>query len=109
MTNFLTWIKAFLKAHSVSSQTIASAWVCAVLLYSNNPAFHDYIKNAYAALPHGLHSFIAGIVIPVAIFWRTTHTTKVSAEVEDSSGGSAAATAVATVPEPTEPPAEAKK
>ena len=89
-------IKAWLKAHSITSQSVASAWVAAVLLYSNNPAFHDYVKNAYAALPKGFHSFVAGIVIPVAIFWRSTHTTTVTATVEDGSGQSAKAVATTT-------------
>lgn len=91
-------IKAWLKAHSLSSRSVASGWIVVVLLYSNSPAFHDYVRDAYAALPHGLHSFVAGIVIPVAIFWRSTHTTTVTATVEDGSGQSAAAAASTTAP-----------
>lgn len=97
-------IKAWLKAHSISSKTIAVAWINADLLYSNNRAFHDYVKNAYAALPHGLHSFLVGIVIPVAIFWRSTHTTRVTAEVED--GTPAVVQAKATVVTAPNPPTE---
>ena len=92
----MTFIATWLKAHSISSKSVATAWLMVVFLYANNPAFHDYIVAAYAALPRGFHSFIAGIVVPVAIFWRTTHTTKVSAEVEDGAPGVVEASASAT-------------
>lgn len=91
-------IQSWLKAHSITSQSVAYAWVAAVMLYSNNPDFHSYIQAAYSALPKGLHSFIVGIAIPVAIFWRTTHVTTVTATVEDGSGQTAAASAVTTAP-----------
>lgn len=71
MGKLAAWIKAWAQAHSITSQSIAGAWVAATLVYANDPAFHDYVKNAYAALPHGLHSFVAGVVIPFAIFYRS--------------------------------------
>jgi len=89
-------LKAWLAKHSISSKSIATGWLALVFLYANNPEFHDYIMNAYKALPKGLHSFLVGIVIPIAIFWRTTHSTKVSAEIEDGSPGVIKASASAT-------------
>ena len=92
----MDWLKAFLANHKITAHSAASLWVVATLLYANNAAFHDYVMNAYSALPHGLHSFLVGIVIPIAIFWRTTHSTKVSAEIEDGSPGVVRASASAT-------------
>lgn len=92
-------IKQWLAAHSVTSQSAASAWIGATLLYDNNPEFHDYLQHAYASIPHGLHSFIVGIVIPVAIFWRSQHTTTVTATIEDGSPAVVQAAAAVTTKE----------
>ena len=89
-------IKAWLKAHSITSKTVASAWIAATFLYNTNPDFKTYCQTMYASIPNGLHSFVVGFVVPVAIFWRSTHTTTVTATVEDGSGQTAAASAVAT-------------
>jgi hypothetical protein len=97
-------IKAWLKAHSFSSKSVVTAWLAVVFLYGNNSAFHDYVMHAYTSIPHGLHSFVVGIVIPVAIFWRTTHSTKVSAEIEDGVPGVVKASASASTTDLTAPP-----
>jgi len=91
-------IKTWLKAHSITSQTAASLWIGATLLYNTNPDFKSYCQMLYGMIPHGLHSFVVGIIVPVAIFWRSTHVTTVTATVEDGSGQSAAASAVTTSP-----------
>jgi len=91
-------LKAWLSAHSITSQTVASAWIGATFLYNTNPDFKNYCQNAYGMIPHGLHSFVVGIIVPVAIFWRSTHTTTVTATVEDGSGQSAVASAATTAP-----------
>lgn len=92
-------LKAWLAAHSITSQSIASLWIGLTLLYDNDSNFHDYLQHAYASIPHGLHSFIVGIVIPLAIFWRSTHTTKVTAEIEDGSPAVVNASASVTTKE----------
>jgi hypothetical protein len=89
-------LKAWLKAHSITSQTVASAWIGATFLYNTNPDFKSYCQTLYGMIPHGLHSFVVGIIVPVAIFWRSTHTTTVTATVEDGAGQSAAAVATTT-------------
>ena len=91
-------IKAWLKAHSISSQSVAAAWVMATVLYNTNPDFAAYCGQIYRAIPHGLHSFVVGFVVPIAIFWKSTHTTTVTATVEDGSGQTATATAAAVAP-----------
>ena len=93
-------IAAWLKSHSPTSKSVATLWLSAVFLYGNNPAFHDYLVGIYSTLPHGLHSFIVGAVVPAAIFWRTTHSTKVTAEIEDDSAGVVKASATATTVAP---------
>ena len=100
MDTITTW----LKAHSISSQSVAAVWVMATVLYNTNPDFAAYCGVIYRAIPHGLHSFLVGFVVPVAIFWRTTHTTKVSATVEDGTGQKAVAVAeTQAVPTPKVP------
>jgi hypothetical protein len=89
-------IKGWLKAHSITSQTAASTWIAATFLYNTNPAFKAYCQQLYADIPRGLHSFVVGFVVPVAIFWRSQHTTKVSAEIEDGQPGIAQAAAATT-------------
>jgi hypothetical protein len=89
-------IKQWLNAHSITSQSVAAAWVGATFLYNTNPDFKAYLQQLYGDIPHGLHSFVVGFVVPVAIFWRSTHTTKVTAEIEDGSPGVAQAAAAST-------------
>lgn len=93
-------IKKWLKAHSISSQSVAGAWIMATVLYNTNPDFAAYCGLMYRAIPKGLHSFLVGFVVPVAIFWKSTHSTTVSATVEDGSGQTATATAAAVAPTP---------
>lgn len=90
-------IMEWLRAHSITSQTAASVWIGATLLYNTNPDFKAYLQQLYGMIPHGLHSFVVGIVVPVAIFWRSTHTTKATAEIEDGAPGVAVA-AMTSVP-----------
>jgi hypothetical protein len=97
-------IKAWLAAHSISSQSVAAVWVMATVLYNTNPDFAAYCGLIYRGIPRGLHSFIVGIVIPIAIFWRTTHSTKVSAEIEDGAPGVVKASASATTTDLPAPP-----
>lgn len=89
-------IKAWLAAHSITSQSVASAWIAATFLYNTNPQFKAYLQTLYGDIPHGLHSFVVGIVVPVAIFWRSTHSTKVTAEIEDGAPGTAQVAAATT-------------
>lgn len=91
-------IKTFLSNHSISAKTVASAWLFLTGLWYAAPAFHDYVLNAYNALPKGIHGFIAGVVIPGLIFWRTQKRTTVSAEVAPGQNATAAASAVISGP-----------
>jgi len=105
-TQPVSTVKAWLRAHSITSQSIASAWIFFTVLYNTNPEFKSYCQSAYAMIPHGLHSFLVGFLVPVAIFWRSTHTTKVSAEIEDGAPGAAMAEVVTQSAPISAPPKE---
>lgn len=90
-------IKLWLANHSISAKTAASGWLFVVGMFYAVPPFHDYVMNAYAGLPKGIHGFIASVVIPGLIFWKTQKRTTITAEV--APGESATAAAAATVTE----------
>lgn len=90
-------IKDWFMAHSVSAKTVSSAWLFLLGMYYASPPFHDYILDAYNALPRGVHAFLAGVLIPALIFWRTTHSTSVTATIEDGAAGTASVKASATI------------
>lgn len=77
-------MKAWFAAHKVSAKTFALVWLFLVGLWASNADFRTYVLDVYAALPVGLHRFIAGIVIPVLVFWKTQRSTLVSVEPGDN-------------------------
>lgn len=89
-------VKQWLANHSISAKTVVTVWLFVSGLWAFSPQFKDYVYGIYAALPHGVHNFIAAVVIPGLIFWRTQKRTTVSAEV--APGASGAAAVVATSP-----------
>ena len=64
-------LKQWLSTHSITAKTFVSGWIFIDALFYTSPQFHDYVLNAYNALPAGLHGVIAGVLIPALIFWRT--------------------------------------
>lgn len=64
-------LKQWLASHSITAKTFASAWIFIDALFYASQPFHDYVMNAYSALPKGIHGLLAGVVIPALIFWRT--------------------------------------
>lgn len=88
-------LKQWLANHSISAKTVASAWVFLTGMWYAAPAFHDYVMSAYSALPKGVHGFIAGVVVPALIFWKTQKRTTVMAEISPGETGTTEAVAVA--------------
>jgi hypothetical protein len=64
-------IKGFLAAHKISAKTTAAAWVFVTGLWAFSPDFRTYVLDVYAAIPHWAHNFIAGVIIPGLIFWKS--------------------------------------
>lgn len=64
-------VKTWLAAHSITAKTVSAAWIFVTGMYYAQPAFHDFVTGAYAALPKGIHAVIAGILIPALIFWKS--------------------------------------
>lgn len=90
-------LKDWFMAHSISAKTVSSVWLFLLGMYYASPPFHDYVYGAYNALPRGIHAFLAGVLIPGLIFWRTTHSTSVTATIEDGNAGVASVKASATI------------
>lgn len=67
------WAKftLWLSKHSITSKTVASAWLFAVALYYASQPFHDYVTWVYSEIPKPIHGFIAGVVVPACLFWKT--------------------------------------
>lgn len=89
---FMKWYSM----HSISAKSVASVWIFLTGMWVSVPAFKDYVFGIYNALPHGLHAFIAGVVVPALIFWRTQRKTTVSSEVAPGTEGKTAAAASVT-------------
>lgn len=90
-------IKQWLANHSVSSQTVSAVWLFITGAFYTQPAFHDYVVGVYTALPKSIHGIIAGVVVPLLIFWRTQKRTTVTAELSPGETGVAKASATAKV------------
>jgi hypothetical protein len=63
--------KAWLASHKISAKTVAASWAFVTALYYSQPAFHNYVMNAYSHIPKGIHAFIAGVIVPALIFWKS--------------------------------------
>jgi len=87
--------KLWLSNHSISAKTAIAGWVFIVGLWAESDAFRSYVLGIYNSTPKPVHNFIAGVIVPVLILWRTQRKTTVTAEV--SPGQAATATAAATV------------
>jgi hypothetical protein len=67
----MNMLKQWFAAHTISAKSVAAAWVFVDALFYASQPFHDYVTNAYNALPKGVHGFLAGVIIPAFIFWRS--------------------------------------
>jgi hypothetical protein len=90
MSKAWTSLQTWLSKHSISSKTIASVWLFIVAMFYAEPSFREYVKQAYTHLPLWLHGFIAGVVLPACLFWKTWKT------VRETPTASVARTASAT-------------
>lgn len=89
----MTSIKNFLRIHSISAQSVSGAWVFVVVVWATQPAFKDYVFAVYNDLPKGVHQFIAGVVIPALILWRSQRKGIAIAEAAPGEQGIAKASA----------------
>ena len=88
-------IKKWLEDHNISTHTIAAVWGVATILWASDPAFKNYIFLLYKDTPKSMHQFIAGVLIPLAVYFNAQRkSTHVTAEI--SPGETGAVGAVAT-------------
>lgn len=66
----MTVVRNWLQTHSISSHTIAVAWITATALWASDPAFKNYVWGIYAECPKSVHDFVAGILIPLLVYWQ---------------------------------------
>ena len=66
----MSTIQKWFASHSISTHTLASAWVAATALWYTNKDFKDYVWGIYVALPRSVHGVIAGVVIPALLYWQ---------------------------------------
>ena len=54
-------MKALLAKYKISFKTAAAAWVVATGTFYGNPAFHQFVMDAYSHVPTGVKAFAVGI------------------------------------------------
>lgn len=64
-------LKDWLAQHKISAHSLAGAWVFLTGLWATNQAFRDYVYGLYAQTPKFVHEFIAGVIVPALIFWKS--------------------------------------
>ncbi len=62
-------IKKWFLSHSINAHTFNSAWIAADALWYTNKDFKDYVWGVYVALPRPIHGIIAGVAVPVLVYW----------------------------------------
>lgn len=92
MNDLVKWFQD----HKPSAHTVTAIWVMLDTLWYTNTEFHTYITDGFNASPKWLHALVAGVVIPIFVYWRTARTAKVTATIEPGSTGAATVKAVAT-------------
>lgn len=64
-------LKQWLSAHSKLTHSIVAGWGALTVLYATDPAFKAYILKLYGDTGPKMHEFIAGILIPLLLYWQS--------------------------------------
>jgi hypothetical protein len=63
--------KAWLAAHKITAHSLVAVWVFLTGLFASNPAFKSYVLSLYGKTPAFLHEFVAGVIVPAIIYYRS--------------------------------------
>lgn len=63
--------KAWLTAHKISAHSLVGVWLFLTGLFASNPEFKGYVLSLYAKTPGYVHEFVAGVIVPAIIYYRS--------------------------------------
>lgn len=90
-------VRQWISNHSKLAHGAVAVWGIATTLFATNPAFRAYVMKLYGQTNPKLHEIIAGIAVPLLLYWQSKRSATVTTTVNP--GGSTTTASVTVVKE----------